>query len=70
MGNAIHRPPHSKFEIEELIAIGQFDEAQAACDKNVEFYEDRAQFFRVLYLSAQAAKMGVKAIADDVEGKL
>ena len=33
-----HRPPHSDYEISELIKLGKFDEAQHATDINVEFY--------------------------------
>ena len=58
MANEKHRPPHSKFAINEMIEIGRFDEAQAACDENVEWYSAKADEFRELYVHAQIRKIG------------
>ena len=58
MGNTIHRPPHSEFKIKEMIKIGEFDEAQAATDENVEFYRQKIETQQELYVLAQMGKMG------------
>lgn len=59
--NKRHRPPHSDFEIKELIKCGQYEEAQEATDINVAFYRDKIGDQQSLFLEAQCGKMGVEA---------
>jgi len=55
-----HRPPHGTFKIEEMIKLGQFDDAQRCTDENVEFYRDKIGDQQSLYLKAQCGKLGVE----------
>lgn len=60
MGNTRHRPPHSDYEIKELIKLGKIEDAQHATDINVEFYRDKIGDQQSLFLEAQCVKMGVE----------
>ena len=51
------KPPHYAFKINTLIEQGEFDEAQAACDENVEWYEAKAAEYRDLYIEAEREKI-------------
>lgn len=62
MSNTLHRPPVSEFEIRELMKLERFEEADEACQKNIEFYESRADHYRVLGGFAAAAQYGIKSI--------
>ena len=53
------RPPNAPYKVKEMIKLGLYDEAQAACDENVEFYRAKITDQQDLFLDAQAARMGV-----------
>ena len=63
--NRKHRPPHSAYEIRELLKLRKFDAAKAACDANVEFYDQKIGEQQDLFLEVQCASMGLEYNRDN-----
>jgi hypothetical protein len=61
------RPPHSTYIIEELIEAGMFPEAMKMCDENEDFYNEKAEEMRDLFIKAKGKQIMVP-INETIDG--
>lgn len=52
-----HHPPNSVYMIKELIEMKKFKIATKCCDENEEYYLQKAEEMRELFVKAKAAEM-------------
>ena len=57
---AMVKLPHTNYKVRQLLEAGEYGEAQAACDENVEWLRDQIATQQDMFLEIECRKRGIE----------